>query len=114
MALRCSALPGGRSGADGRAGLGWARGDAPASASGPRLVEAEQAGKDFVVGERPGAEVLAPAIGVGNRFIDRVVRMGQPGRARIVEVGEGALRGTELFLEFGTDDFDPQVSICVR
>jgi hypothetical protein len=59
MALRWSSLRGGRSGADGTAG----RDDALASASGPRLVEAEQAGKDFVVGERPGAEVVVPALG---------------------------------------------------
>jgi hypothetical protein len=56
------------------------KGEGPASGSGPRLVKAEQAGKDFVVGERPGAEVLALAIGVGNGFIERVVRMSQPGQ----------------------------------
>jgi hypothetical protein len=73
------------------AGEGRAKGDARRQAPARAWLRRNRRAKDFVVGDRPGAEVLAPAIGVGNRFIERAMRMVQPGRARIVEVGKGAL-----------------------
>ena len=54
----------------------------------------EQAGEDFVVAQplllRPGAPLVAPAIGIGDRRIERGVGVGKPLRAGVVEVGQGA------------------------
>ncbi len=55
------------------------------------LVQFEQAGKDFVVGQQACAPVVAPAVGLGHRFIERLVGVVQPCGAGVVEVGQGAL-----------------------
>jgi hypothetical protein len=55
------------------------------------LIEAEQARQDFIVREQPGAPVVAPAVSLGHGFIERGMGVCQPLRARVVEVGEGAL-----------------------
>jgi hypothetical protein len=71
-----------RRGWRGRVGLG----KGPASGSGPRLVEAEQAGKDFVVGERPGAEVLAPSVPIEG---------GASGVSMLIVIISGSLKAAE-------------------
>ena len=59
--------------------------------SGALLIEREQAGEDFVVGQHACAPVVAPAIGVGDSGIERGVGVAQPLRAGVVEVGQRAL-----------------------
>ena len=56
----------------------------------PLLIEPKQAGQDFIVGH-PRAPVVAPAISVGHGLIEGLVRVIQPRRAGVVEVGQGAL-----------------------
>lgn len=55
------------------------------------MVEVKQPGEDFVVAQGFGAVVFAPAIGVGDCFIERAVSVVEPRRAGIVQVGERAL-----------------------
>ena len=57
---------------------------------GARLVEAEQVGEDFVVGEGAGVPVVGPAVGGGDGGVEGGVGVGEPGGASVVEVGEGA------------------------
>ena len=56
----------------------------------PFLIELEQAREDFVVGERARAPVVAPAVGFGHRFIQRLVGVVEPCGTGVVEVGQGA------------------------
>ena len=55
------------------------------------LVQAEQAGEDFVFSEGSGAPIIAPAIGFGHRFIERLVGVVEPSGAGVVEVCQRAL-----------------------
>ena len=60
-------------------------------------VQRQQPAQDLVVGHR--RRVVGPAVGGGHRGVERVVRLRQPGRALVVEVGQRALG--ELLLEAG-------------
>ena len=54
--------------------------------TGPFEVQGQQAFEDVVVGE-----VVGPAVGVEDGVVERLVGNVEPGRALVVEVGEGAL-----------------------
>ena len=53
---------------------------------GPFEVEREQAGEGVV-----GGNVLGPAVGGGDGAVERVMGVGEPARALIVEIGQRAL-----------------------
>jgi hypothetical protein len=53
---------------------------------GSRPIQREQAAQYFFI-----AEVHRPAVGGGHRVIQRLMGVNQPGRALVVEVGQGAL-----------------------
>ena len=75
-----------------RARVMGAEGRNPPSAggrSGPLEVELEQPAQDLVVGH--GGAVVGPAVGDGDGLVEGLVGVGEPGRALVVEVGEGAL-----------------------
>ena len=55
------------------------------------MVKRKQAREDFVVGHLPGTPVVVPSICIGHCGIERRVRVGEPLRASVVEVGERAL-----------------------
>ncbi|MCU0990527.1 MAG: hypothetical protein MUE63_13290, partial [Xanthomonadales bacterium] len=52
-------------------------------------IQRQQAAEDFVVGHFGG--VVGPAVGGGDGLVERLVGEVQPGRAGVVEVGQGAL-----------------------
>jgi hypothetical protein len=45
----------------------------------PFLIKPEQVGQNFVVGQGAAAPIIAPAIGIGHRFIQRAVGVAQSG-----------------------------------
>lgn len=57
----------------------------------PLLVQPEQPRQNFIIGKRAATQIIAPAIGLRYRLIERLLRMGQPSRPRILEVGQRAL-----------------------
>jgi hypothetical protein len=52
------------------------------------MIQREKPREDFLVGKVGG-----PAVGGENRFIQSTVGVGEPLRAGVVELGEGALSG---------------------
>ncbi len=55
------------------------------------MVEVVKASEHFLVGQQPGAQVVAPAIGLGHGRIERGMGVCQPLGSEIVKVGERAL-----------------------
>jgi hypothetical protein len=68
-------------------------------------VQRQQSAQDFVIGHR--RHVVCPAVGRGHRGVERLVRLRQPGRALVVEVGERALG--EILFEAGFSDNTVQI-----
>lgn len=60
------------------------------SASGPLQVECQETAEDLFV-----VEVMGPSVGVEDGLVELAVSQLQPGRAAVVEIGQGAL--PELF-----------------
>ena len=81
--------------------------------AGPGLVEREQALEDLLVGEVGG-----PAVGGGDRRVQFLVDVVEPGRALVVEVRERALlqflgisprRPPAAFVEFAPGFINPRI-----
>ena len=64
-------------------------------------VELQRARRNFLIGHSRRA--IVPAIGVGHRNVERLVRMREPSRTFVVEIGQSTLPDFFFVLGLGDD-----------